>query len=153
MPTLQAASRQRTAEAKGAEVALIPYVPWETDENTPRDLVEAHDYYLTPRAQHPNAKNQKIFAKSISKIFAFDAFRLVEDWLTHPVLMVAGSDAGSLWHTTELHSRVRGPKRLVVVDGGTHMDFYDVPKYVDRAVAEAAPFFQEYLTGRPSDRD
>ncbi|MGI5142322.1 alpha/beta hydrolase [Streptomyces sp. CA-106110] len=89
----------------------------------------------------------------ISKIFAFDAFHLVEDLLTQSVLMVAGSDAGSLWHTTELHSRVRGPKKLVVVDGGTHMDFYDVPKYVERAVAEVAPFFQEYLTGRATDRD
>ena len=59
--------------------------------------------------------------------------------------MVAGSDAGSLWHTTELHSRLRGEKKLVVVDGGTHMDFYDVPKYVDRAVAEATPFFTEHL--------
>jgi len=27
----------------------------------------------------------------------------------------------------------------VIVDGGTHTDFYDVPKYVDRAVAEAVP--------------
>jgi fermentation-respiration switch protein FrsA (DUF1100 family) len=67
--------------------------------------------------------------------------------------MVAGSDAGSLWHSTELHARVRSPKKLVVVDGGTHMDFYDVPKYVDRAVAEATPFFRENLADRTTDRD
>lgn len=69
----------------------------------------------------------------------------VEDLLTQPILMVAGSEAGSLWHSTGLHARVRGPKRLVVVDGGTHMDFYDVPKYVDRAVEEATPFFTDHL--------
>ncbi len=40
VPTLEAAAKQRTAEAKGAEVALIPYVPAEPDVNTPRDLVE-----------------------------------------------------------------------------------------------------------------
>jgi uncharacterized protein len=84
-------------------------------------------------------------AKSLSKIFAFDAFHLVEDLLTQPILMVAGSDAGSLWNTTGLHSRVHSEKKLVIIDGGTHMDFYDVPKYVDRAVAEATPFFQEHL--------
>jgi hypothetical protein len=144
-PTLDAAAQQRTAEAKGAEAAYIPYVPAETDENTPRDMVEAHDYYLTPRAQHPNAQNKKLFTKSISRIFAFDAFHLVEDLLTQPILMVAGSEAGSLWHTTELHARARSPKKLVVVDGGAHMDFYDVPKYVDRAVEEAGPFFRENL--------
>jgi hypothetical protein len=32
---------------------------------------------------------------SLSKIFAFDAFHLVEDLFTQPILMVAGSDAGS----------------------------------------------------------
>ncbi|WP_202035833.1 alpha/beta hydrolase [Streptomyces mexicanus] len=151
VPTLQAAARQRTAEAEGADTAYIPYVPVEPDENTPRDMVEARDYYLTPRAQHPNAQNKKIFTRSISRIFTFDAFHLAEDLLTQPVLMVAGSDAGSLWHTTELHAKVRGPKKLVIVDGGTHMDFYDVPKYVDRAVEEAAPFFREHLAGSAAD--
>jgi uncharacterized protein len=77
--------------------------------------------------------------KSLSRIFAFDAFHLVEDLLTQPIQMVAGSDAGSLWNSTGLHARVRSNKKLVIVDGGTHMDFYDVPKYVDRAVAEAVP--------------
>ncbi|MBV9142069.1 MAG: alpha/beta hydrolase [Pseudonocardiales bacterium] len=143
--TLDAAAKQRTAEAGGAEPVLNPYVPADPDANTPRDLIEASEYYLTPRAQHPNAKNQWLFTKSISKILAFDAFHLVEDLLTQPILIVVGSEAGSLWNSTGLHARVRSPKKLVVVDGGTHMDFYDVPTYVDRAVAEATPFFTENL--------
>ncbi|KFZ77056.1 DeoR faimly transcriptional regulator [Amycolatopsis sp. MJM2582] len=146
VPTLDAAAQQRAAEAQGADAAYIPYVPAETDENTPRDMVEAHDYYLTPRAQHANAQNKKLFAKSISRIFAFDAFHLVEDLLTQPLLAIAGGDAGSLWHTTELHARARSPKKLVVVEGGTHLDFYDVPQYVKRAVDEATPFFEENLS-------
>jgi fermentation-respiration switch protein FrsA (DUF1100 family) len=149
VPTLDAAALQRTAEAQGAEVAFSPYVPAEPDENTPNDLVQAREYYLTPRAQHPSAKNRYLMTKSLSKIFAFDAFDLVEDLLTQPILMLAGSDAGSLWNTTGLHSRVRSDKKLVIVDGGTHMDFYDVPKYVDRAaVAEATPFFEEHLAAQ-----
>ncbi len=36
----------------------------------------------------------------------------------------------------------------VIFEGATHMDFYDVPKYVDRAVAEAAPFFEKHLAAR-----
>ncbi|WP_246112235.1 alpha/beta hydrolase [Streptomyces hawaiiensis] len=48
-----------------------------------------------------------------------------------------------------MHSRARSPKKLVVVDGGTHMDFYDVPQYVDRAMAEATPFFRENLAAEP----
>ncbi|MET7860396.1 alpha/beta hydrolase [Streptomyces sp. NPDC005318] len=77
---------------------------------------------------------------------------MVEDLLTQPILVVAGSEAGSLWMSTELHGRACGPKKLQVVEGGTHMDFYDVPKYVDRAVAEATPFFKEHLTTEPADQ-
>ncbi|WP_409180757.1 hypothetical protein F9C11_30280 [Amycolatopsis sp. VS8301801F10] len=40
---------------------------------------------------------------------------------------------------------VRGPKKLVVLEGGTHLDLYDVPKHVDRTVAESVPFFRENL--------
>lgn len=75
------------------------------------------------------------------------AFHLVGDLLTQPLLIVAGSEAGSLWHSTELHAKARGAKKLVVIDGGAHMDFYDVPKYVDRALAEAVPFFETNLAG------
>ncbi|MEU8948970.1 alpha/beta hydrolase [Streptomyces sp. NPDC048489] len=151
VPTLRALAEQRTAEAQGAETAYLPYVPAEPDGTTPRDLVEAHDYYLTPRAQHPNAKNKFLFTKSVSRIFTFDAFHMVEDLLTQPVLIVAGSEAGSLWMSTELHGRVRAPKKLVVVEGGAHMDFYDVPEYVGRAVEEAVPFFRENLADKTAE--
>jgi hypothetical protein len=57
MATLDAIAKQRTAEAAGAEVAYAPYVPQVGDKSAPRDLQEAADYYLTPRAQHPNAQN------------------------------------------------------------------------------------------------
>ncbi|MBP5937256.1 alpha/beta hydrolase [Streptomyces acidiscabies] len=153
VPTLQAVARQRTAEAsQGAEPTYLPYVPAEPDENTPRDLVEAGEYYLTPRAQHPNAKNKFLFTKSVSRIFTFDAFHLVEDLLTQPLLVVAGSEAGSLWMSTELHGRARTAKKLRIVEGGTHMDFYDVPKYVDQAIAEAVPFYAEHLAAEPADQ-
>lgn len=146
VPVLQQVAQARTAEVtQGAEQAMMPYVPAQPDENTPRDLAEASDYYLTPRAQHPNAQNKMLFAKSVSRIFNFDAFALAPDLLVQPVLIIAGSEAGSLWHSTRLYGIARSPKRIVVVDGGAHMDFYDVPKYVERAISEATPFFREYL--------
>ncbi|MFB7957601.1 alpha/beta hydrolase [Streptomyces sp. NPDC056045] len=152
VPTLQAVARQRTAEAsRGAEPTYLPYVPAEPDENTPRDLAEASEYYLTPRAQHPNAKNKFLFTRSVSRIFAFDAFHMVEDLLTQPLLVVAGSEAGSLWMSTELHGRARTTKHLRIVEGGTHMDFYDIPKYVDQAISAATPFFTKHLAAKPAE--
>ncbi|MER5502812.1 alpha/beta hydrolase [Streptomyces sp. NPDC002561] len=153
VPTLKALARQRTAEAsRGAEPTYLPYVPAEPDENTPRDLAEASEYYLTPRAQHPNAKNKFLFTRSVSRIFTFDAFHMVEDLLTQPLLVVAGSEAGSLWMSTELHGRARTTKKLALVEGGTHMDFYDIPKYVDQAISAATPFFNEHLAAEPADQ-
>ncbi|MGE0295251.1 alpha/beta hydrolase [Pseudonocardia sp.] len=147
-PALEDVARQRTAEAGGAEVATSTYVPREPDARTPHDLVEAHEYQVTARGGHPNAQNRYLTARSTPRIAAFDAFHLVEDLLTQPILLVAGSEAGSLWHSTGLHARVRGPKKLVIVDGGGHTDFYDVPKYVDRAVREAVRFFTGTLVVR-----
>ncbi len=149
LAALEAAAQQRTAEVAGAEVAFASFFPAQIDGDTLPDLVQAHDYYLTPRGTHPNVTNQYPLTKSLSKIIGFDAFYLVEDLLTQPILMVAGSEAGSLWHSTELHSRARGDKKLVIVGGATHMDFYDVPKYVDIAVAEAVAFFEKNLATHP----
>ncbi|QZY51773.1 alpha/beta hydrolase [Leucobacter tenebrionis] len=146
VPTLQAVAQQRTAEAQGADIAYIPYVPVEPDENTPADMVEANEYYLTPRACHANAGNKFPLTRSVSRIFTFDAFHLVEDLLQQPLLVVAGSNAGSLWMSTELHGRARvAGKEFMLVDGATHMALYDVPEYVDPVAAKAAEFFGTHL--------
>lgn len=145
-PALDGVAQQRTAEkAQGAETAEAQYVPVDVTDEVPRDLAEAHEYYLTTRAQHPRAENRYLMTESIPRIMGYDAFHLAEDLFTAPLLLVAGADAGSLWHSTQLHGMVRSEKKLVVVEGAAHMDFYDVPEYVDRAVAEAKPFFAKHL--------
>jgi fermentation-respiration switch protein FrsA (DUF1100 family) len=77
MATLDAIAKQRTAEAAGADIAYAPYVPQVGDKSAPRDLQEAADYYLTPRAQHPNAEN-KVLSNTFGAWVGFDAFDLVD---------------------------------------------------------------------------
>ncbi|MER6957599.1 alpha/beta hydrolase [Streptomyces sp. NPDC000618] len=144
LATLDAVAAQRAAEARGADAAVVPYVPETVDETTVPDMAEAHDYYRTPRAQHPNADNRMLFT-SIANIYAFDAFHQVETLLTQPLLMVAGSKAGSLWQAEQLLPRVTSPKELAVVDGAGHVSLYDVPEYVDEVTAHLSPFFTKYL--------
>lgn len=60
------------------------------------------------------------------------------------MLIVAGSAAGSLWHGADLYAKAPGPKRLVLIDGATHMDLYDGPR-VDEVVGELSPFFDRNL--------
>lgn len=118
------------------------YVPKVGDKTAPYDLQEAADYYLTPRGQHPNSPN-KMLITSLSAMMAFTGFDRV-DLLTQPLLIVAGSKAGSLWHSQELHAKATGPKSLYVIDGATHMDLYDGPG-ADTAMAKLTPFFKQSL--------
>lgn len=141
--TLEAVAKQRTAEAAGAAPVYVPYVPDVGDKTAPRDLQEAADYYLTPRGQHPNAPN-KMLLTGASYGVLFNGFDQVDTLLTQPLLVIAGSEAGSLWHSQELHARAAGPKELLIIDGATHMDLYD-GKGADLAASKLAPFFKNSL--------
>ena len=142
--TLEAVAKQRTAEAAGAAPVYIPYVPKVGDRSAPRDLQEAAEYYLTPRGQHPNAPN-KMLLTSASYMVSFTGFDRVDSLLTQPLLIVAGSKAGSLWHSQELHAKAAGPKELFIVDGATHMDLYD-GKGADVVMTKLSPFFKGKLS-------
>ncbi|MBD2065969.1 alpha/beta hydrolase [Leptolyngbya sp. FACHB-671] len=141
--TLEAVAQQRSAEAAGAAPVYVPYVPNVGDRTAPRDLQEAADYYLTPRGQHPNAPN-KMLLTSASYMVSFTGFDRVDTLLTQPLLVVAGSEAGSLWHSQELHAKAAGPKELFIIDGATHMDLYD-GNGVDLAMNKLSPFFKQNL--------
>ncbi|MGC5700754.1 alpha/beta hydrolase [Pseudomonas sp. NFXW11] len=143
LPVLDALAAQRSAEAGGAEAAYAPYVPQLGDSSAPRDLQEAADYYLTARARHPNAQN-KMLMNGLGAWVAFDAFDLVEQLLSQPTLVIAGSAAGSLWHSQELHAKAQGPKQLFIIEGAAHMDLYDGPQ-VDIALDKLGPFFRLHL--------
>lgn len=135
---LEAVAKQRSAEANGAAPMFVNYVPALGDKTAPRDLQEAAEYYLTPRGQHPNSPN-KMLMSSLSALAAFTGFDRA-DLLTQPLLIVAGSEAGSLWHSQELHAVAAGPKNLFIVKGATHMDLYD-GKGVETAMTQLTPFF------------
>ena len=140
---LESVAKQRTAEAAGAEPVYVPYVPQVGDSTAPRDLREAADLYLTPRGQHPNAPN-KMLLTSLACLVSFTAFDQVATLLTQPVLIVAGNEAGSLWHSQELHAKAAGPKELFIIEGAAHMDLHDGPG-ATRAMNRLVPFFKREL--------
>lgn len=143
--TLEAVAKQRTAEANGAAPMYVNYVPAVGDTSAPRDLQEAADYYLTPRGQQPTAPNKLLFSGQ-SLAILFDGFGQADKLLTQPVLLIAGSEAGSLWHSEELNKKAASKnKELFIVKGATHMDLYDIPKYVNQAVEKMTTFFEKSL--------
>jgi fermentation-respiration switch protein FrsA (DUF1100 family) len=142
--TLAKVGAQRSAEAAGAAPVYVNYVPALGDTTAPRDLQEAADYYLTERGRYPTSTNQMLMT-SISHGMAFRGFDGAETFITQPLLMIAGSEAGSLWHSKELHAKAASrDKELVIISGATHMDLYDGPG-ADTAAGKLAPFFKSKL--------
>ncbi|WP_222272385.1 hypothetical protein [Modestobacter marinus] len=81
---------------------------------------------------------------SVSHVMGFNAFDQADTLLTQPLLIIAGSEAGSLWQSVELDEKAAGPHKFVVLDGKTHVSLYDGVGQ-DRAVAELVPFFANNL--------
>ena len=141
--TLEGAARQRTAEARGERPAYVPFVPEKLEdinESTPTFLREGFDYYRTPRGQHPNSKGRFLLT-SLDKMLAFSTFNLIPNLLTQPLLLIAGSDADTKVFSEQAYALSKGPKELFVIEGATHMAMYDVPEYVDQAIAKMVKFF------------
>lgn len=138
-------SKARTADAGNTEPATLPLAPMREEDAPNAELREAWEYYHTPRCQHPNAPGFML-ARSLTQIITYDAYHKAEAFLTQPMLAVVGSAAGSRWMSDDLLARAASTdKTLHVVEGAHHMSLYDVPKYVDEAVAKLAPFFSTKL--------
>ncbi len=142
---LEMAAQQRNAEAKGAPIGYTPTVPMTVEEAPNQDFVEAYEYYRTPRAMHPNSPAQ-ITTRSLAQLVTYDAFNNAEIFLTHPLLVIAGSEAGTRWLTEEIYQRAASVnKRMHIVEGATHIALYDQPQYVAEALSKLVPFFTASL--------
>ncbi|MDR9182473.1 alpha/beta hydrolase [Burkholderia multivorans] len=142
---LELGAAARTGEAAGEPVAYIPFSPTSLEGVEDRDMREAYDYYRTPRAQHPNTPSQ-FTTSSLPQLVTYDAFALADVLLTQPLQLVAGSEAGSLWHSQDLLEKAASTdKHLHVIRGGTHMSLYDTPEQMREAVSTLAPFFGKHL--------
>jgi len=151
--TLETVSRQRTAEANGAAVLVTNWTPVSAEAAkqagmTDADLLEAIDYYRTPRGEHPNANNQLLFT-SISSIMAFDAFHLAEYLLTQPLLVIVGDKVGSFGAYRDgfdLYNKAASKdKSIHTIKGASHYDLYDQPEATKEAVDKIVPFLQKAL--------
>jgi uncharacterized protein len=153
LATLEAIANQRTAEARGAEPAIITYIPASQAELkksgvTDIDVVEAVEYYTTPRGQQAGSPNKLRFS-GLQAAMGFDAFHLAEHLLTQPLQIIIGSKAGAFGSHRdgyELFRKARSSrKNLFVVEGASHYDLYDKPECVEQAVGKLGPFFKENL--------
>jgi len=141
--TLQNVAQQRTAEANGTQPVLLPYVPDTTEGVTEPDMVEASEYYRLANRWKLDSQPNRFLASSNDKLITFDAFNGIDTLLTQPLLLIAGSDAGSKWHSDRAYALAKSEKELFVVPGGTHMSLYD--KDVGKAMPKLLEFYDKHL--------
>ena len=148
LKALEAIAAQRTAEANGAPILYVHNVPTreEITADTPHDIVEASEYYTEARGQYPTAKNLVMFSGG-DGIYSFHAFSDMQTLLTQPALFIAGTEAGSLWQSELAYSKATAAasRELYKVNGATHMDLYDVTKFVNQVVDKLEKFFHANL--------
>lgn len=146
LATLKSASDARTIMANGGEPVYGTYVPNSEDELTddmPTTAKEAYDYYRTDRASHPNAPN-KMLATSALYLMNFDPYANIDKLLTQPLMLITGDISESRYYSERAYEKAASSdKELVIVEGATHVDMYDVPQYVNQAVDKMTTFFSE----------
>lgn len=151
---MEGISAQRTAEARGADKAVTTYIPQSKAQLDSYgindvDVVEAVDYYTTPRGQQAGSPN-KLNVTSTGAAFSWDAFHLAEKLLTQPLQIIVGGGQtgafGSYRDGFELFNKARSQKKdILVVAGATHYDLYDRPEPVAQAVEKLTAFYGENL--------
>ncbi len=144
---LEAAAQDLTDQAHGKPARLehiVPDTPAEVTEETPALYAEGTDYYCTPRAQHPNAKNWYVVG-GIDKIMAYDSYAHVDMIAPRPLLMIAGTQADTKYFSEQAYAKAKEPRELYLIDGATHIDLYDKPEYVTPAVERLDAFYGKHL--------
>ena len=151
--TLEKVAEQRTSEAEGGEASIISWIPNSPQEAkdagiTDIDILEAVDYYRTPRGQNPNSPN-KVNLVSFASIITFDAFRFAEKLLTQPLQVIIGAKPGgfgSYRDGYEIFNRAASTKKdLMIIENTSHYDLYDKEEPVSKAVEKLTAFFKENL--------
>ena len=101
------------------------------------------DYYARSDRGAVPAWNNQMAEMTWLYWLAFDGLSAA-DAVHTPTLFVHADGCAFPDHVRDLHTRLRGPKRLVWAEGN-QIDFYDQPAQVSRAVEAAKSWFDETL--------
>ena len=111
----------------------------------PYDLYrEGYDYYMVDYA-HPNS-TFRYTKSSLINLMDWDASEGMY-LIDKPLLMIAGSNADTLYMTEQCYSKATGTdrKELYLVPGATHIQTYNVHEYVALVTDKLTTFFGQNL--------
>jgi len=144
--TLEEVGRQRTREARGEEIRYFSLVPENPQDalNNPSDLYREGYIYYGQVAPHPRAMDRFVFS-TLSAQQQFFPFQEIEMISPRPLLLIAGSNADTLYFSQNAYNKAKEPKELHLVDAATHIDLYYKPDYVPQVAGKLTEFFAKNL--------
>lgn len=147
---------ERACEARNKELngdiqyeGFLPDVSDEelrkTMEGIPEGLYKDGIYYYGLGYKHPRATGSYT-TESFIKLMAFDVEDRM-DLINQPLLMIAGSEADTLYMTKDAFEKAIGAenKELYLVQGATHIKTYWKEEYVNDVVNKLEEFFGDNL--------
>ncbi|KAL2802176.1 alpha/beta-hydrolase [Aspergillus granulosus] len=142
--TLENAANARLSEAKGQCPQLLPWVP-----DDPKSVLTAFPTlykkaadYCTPRGEHRRSTN-RFPLRSTELLANFDAFAFNHLISPRPILMTAGSDADTRYHSENAIEKAAEPKELFLVPNKSHIPLYDDPTGV---LPQLVDFYARWLS-------
>ncbi len=94
----------------------------------------------------PNPRTMGAFAlSSLSQQMAFFPFEGIELISPRPLLLIAGSQADTLYMSQDAFAKAKEPRELHLIDGASHIDLYWNPEYVPHVADKLTGFFTENL--------
>ncbi|MFK0159392.1 alpha/beta hydrolase [Streptomyces sp. NPDC090493] len=146
---LKRSGRARTREEAGGEVEMFsliadnPRFDMNDLSTIPMMYQEGYRYYSEI---DPNPRFMGTFAlSSLSQQMAFFPFEGIELISPRPLLLIAGSEADTLYMSEDAIGRAQEPKELFVLDGASHIDLYWNPEYVPQVAEKLTEFFTKHL--------
>ncbi|TDU02582.1 acetyl xylan esterase AXE1 [Streptomyces sp. 846.5] len=146
---LERSGQARTREAAGGEVEMFsliadnPRFDMNDLSTIPMMYQEGYKYYSEI---DPNPRFMGTFAlSSLSQQMAFFPFEGIELISPRPLLLIAGSEADTLYFSQDAIAKAKEPKELLVLDGASHIDLYWNPKYVPQVAEKLTEFFTKNL--------
>jgi fermentation-respiration switch protein FrsA (DUF1100 family) len=135
---------------QGGEVEYLPAVSLDGEAAMPGE--EPYSYYGTSRGSSATWRNS-VTRASVRELITVDNMIGADFLGPKPGLIVHGVQDAYCFPdgAREAHKRMTGPKRIVWLDCGRHVDLYDNDHHVDAAVEATAEFLDEHL-GVPTSR-
>ncbi|KAL2830479.1 alpha/beta superfamily hydrolase [Aspergillus cavernicola] len=138
------AGRQRVREETTGKHNLTRIFPQTAADVTPDLPVfyqESYDYYQTPRGHVESAPNWHLW-RSIDLIATYRSYAFMQLISPRPLLMIAGSDADTLYFSQVAIEQAEEPKELYIIPGLTHIDLYD---HTNQSTPRLVDFFRANL--------